>query len=491
MKRIMLLLLIFAFVPQLTFADYDHGLEAFNQGDYATALKNFRAEAEQGHAGAQYSLGNMYEHGRGVPRGAVEAIRWYKLSAEQEFAPAQFRLGILYLYGLGLVNRNPLEAARWIRLAAEQGYVRAQAILGGMYADTYDQLMGREHGVPRDDAEAVRWYRLAADQGDKQAQSSLGYMYQNGLGVFRNYPEAVRWYRMAAEKGCFFSQHRLGIMYRDGLGVLRNYIQAYKWFSLSAASAPIEEIIQNLNAIQLQMTREQIAEAQRLAAAFKPRDQVSPQISKTDELKLVSTGTGFFVSNKGHVLTNQHVVDSCAQVRVNVPTGTSNASILAEHQNDDLALLFAEVKPAAVASFRRTAAEVGEDVSVAGYPLHGLLGGLNITSGSVASATGLRGDARYLQISAPVQPGNSGGPLLDSAGTVVGVVVAKLDAIAVAQAIGDIPQNVNFAIKSAVARSFLSIHGIAYQESTPRRDKTRVAIAAEAQQHTVLVECWK
>ncbi len=80
---------------------------------------------------------------------------------------------------------------------------------------------------------------------------------------------------------------------------------------------------------------------------------------------------------------------------------------------------------------------------------------------------------------------------MDSAGTVVGVVVAKLDAIAVAQAIGDIPQNVNFTIKGAVARRFLSIHGIEYQESTPRRDKTLVAIAAEAQQHKVLVECWK
>jgi S1-C subfamily serine protease len=133
---------------------------------------------------------------------------------------------------------------------------------------------------------------------------------------------------------------------------------------------------------------------------------------------------------------------------------------------------------------------LGEDILVAGYPLRGLLGGMNVTTGTVSSTSGLGGDARYLQITAPVQPGNSGGPLLDGAGSVVGVIVAKLDAMAVAKATGDIPQNVNFAIKSAVARSFLSIHDVEFRESTSANDKSRVAVAAEARSHTVLVECW-
>lgn len=116
---------------------------------------------------------------------------------------------------------------------------------------------------------------------------------------------------------------------------------------------------------------------------------------------------------------------------------------------------------------------------------------MNLTTGSVSSTTGVGGDARYLQITAPVQPGNSGGPLLDSDGAVVGVVVAKLDAMAVARATGDIPQNVNFAIKSAIARSFLSIHDITYSESGQHKNKNRVMIGAEAQRHTVLLECWQ
>ena len=116
---------------------------------------------------------------------------------------------------------------------------------------------------------------------------------------------------------------------------------------------------------------------------------------------------------------------------------------------------------------------------------------MNMTSGSVSSASGLGGDARYLQITAPVQKGNSGGPLLDSSGAVVGIVVSKLDAMAVARATGDIPQNVNFAIKSAIARKFLSRNSIEFHETAESDSKGRVEIAVEAQRHTVLVECWK
>jgi S1-C subfamily serine protease len=90
-----------------------------------------------------------------------------------------------------------------------------------------------------------------------------------------------------------------------------------------------------------------------------------------------------------------------------------------------------------------------------GYPLSGLLSSdANVSVGNVSALAGLRDDSRYLQISAPVQPGNSGGPLLDASGHLVGIVTAKLDAVRLARFTGDIPQNVNFALKTEVARTF-------------------------------------
>ena len=99
-----------------------------------------------------------------------------------------------------------------------------------------------------------------------------------------------------------------------------------------------------------------------------------------------------------------------------------------------------------------------------GYPLFGLLASTaNLSVGNVSALAGLGDDSRYLQISAPVQPGNSGGPLLDASGHLIGIVTSKLDAARIFRFFGDIPQNVNFALKAEVARTFLDSKGIVYQ----------------------------
>ena len=103
----------------------------------------------------------------------------------------------------------------------------------------------------------------------------------------------------------------------------------------------------------------------------------------------------------------------------------------------------------------------GEAVVTYGFPLAGLLSsGPTLTTGDVSALSGLRDNPQHFQISAPVQPGNSGGPLLDLAGHVVGIVTSKLNAQRVAQSTGDIPQNVNFAIKGSEAIDFLRRNGV-------------------------------
>ncbi len=98
-------------------------------------------------------------------------------------------------------------------------------------------------------------------------------------------------------------------------------------------------------------------------------------------------------------------------------------------------------------------------------------------------------DRRLIQITAPVQPGNSGGPVLDASGHVVGVVVSRLDAIKLAQRTGRLPQNVNFAISGTAARTFLDAHKIRYRVSSSTSTVPAVDIAARARGFTVSVEC--
>jgi hypothetical protein len=113
----------------------------------------------------------------------------------------------------------------------------------------------------------------------------------------------------------------------------------------------------------------------------------------------------------------------------------------------------------------------------------------NLSVGHVSALAGLGDDSRYLQISAPIQPGNSGGPLLDANGYVVGIVTAKLDALRVAKYTGDIPQNVNFALKAEVARTFLESKGIPYQKALFYKNLSSADVGDIARPFTVHIEC--
>jgi S1-C subfamily serine protease len=162
-----------------------------------------------------------------------------------------------------------------------------------------------------------------------------------------------------------------------------------------------------------------------------------------------SSGTGFFVSQDGHLITNHHVVEGCQTLTASIADVVTSLRIVATSDSDDLAVLRAEVNPQSIASFREAAKIIqGETVVTYGFPLSGLLASSgNVSTGLVTALAGLRDDPHQLQISAPVQPGNSGGPLADSKGAVIGVIASKLNALRIARLTDDIPQNINFAIK--------------------------------------------
>ncbi len=214
------------------------------------------------------------------------------------------------------------------------------------------------------------------------------------------------------------------------------------------------------------------------------------------DLEIVASGTGFVVSADGHVITNNHVIEGCTALRVrSASQQTVVAQLQAAEPDSDLALLQApELRVVDTAPFRSgRGIRPGDNVVVIGYPLFGAnlvtSSEAIVTTGAVSALAGPGEDRRIMQITAPVQPGNSGGPLLDAGGNVVGVVVAKLDALLVAEAIGDIPQNVNFAIQGWVAQVFLDSHAVDYRTSEMIEDLAAADVAGRARAYTVLVEC--
>lgn len=211
---------------------------------------------------------------------------------------------------------------------------------------------------------------------------------------------------------------------------------------------------------------------------------------RRDDRDVASTGSGFYVSLDGKIVTNHHVVDGCRRMIVD---GRDEARVLATDEKHDLALLQHRVtrKPEEVAAFARAEARLNSDVTVVGFPLYGLLGGLNVTRGVVSSLSGLRGDDTLLQISAEVQPGNSGGPALDDRGQVIGVVQSKLNAARIMERSGDIPQNINFAVRAEIAKAFLKQEGVSYIEGQDRPALAPADLADEAKRFTVLLECIK
>jgi Trypsin-like peptidase domain len=230
------------------------------------------------------------------------------------------------------------------------------------------------------------------------------------------------------------------------------------------------------------------------ALAPAPVAPANPPVAAQRKRERAGSGSGFVVSKSGHLLTNAHVIEGCAEVRVTSPDRTTaKAEIVARDQRADLALLKSAAAPGAVASFREgQRIRQGDSVIALGFPLHGVLASeANVSPGAVSAMAGLRNDPRHLQITAPIQPGNSGGPLMDASGNVVGIVVAKLNALRVAGITGDIPQNVNFAIKAELATGFMQLHGVAPESARSTVERKAADVGEDAKRFTLLIECWK
>ena len=485
-----------AWVQAQTFEQSD---AAYGRQDYRTAFAGFKKLAEQGNAMAQTNLGVMYSLGEGVPKDEQQAVAWYRKAAEQGIALAQYNLGWMYEKGLG-VPKNDRQAAAWYLRAAEQGFVLAQDNLGWMYYSG--------EGVPKDGQMAYFWWLLASAQGNQSVVKNRDIVERDLSPAQRAAAQAAarNWKPKTAAQSSSATQAQTPLSYADFSKSFRcpenlptdqareKSTQAFlTWAQQSHTDLTLRKVVE----LRIRLLEEHHCEktlANMRASSARVEADMTPAPSGSNPAPsrpapatahADSTGSGFRVA-RGAIVTNHHVIDGCSRLRVN---GTA-AQVRGSNARSDLALLGVDL-PGPSVSLRAQRAAVGEPVAVAGYPLRGLLSGFNMTTGTLSSLSGLGGDTRYLQITAPVQPGNSGGPMLDSAGNLMGVVVSKLDAIRLAKITGDMAQNVNFAINVNVLRSFLDANSVDYDSASSNKPIPPTAIAEKARGFTVLVECWK
>ncbi len=203
--------------------------DAIKRDDYATSLRILQPMANMGNAVAQFNIGVMYLNGEGVERSVSEGISWYKKSAVLGNVSAQFRLGRIYQEGK-IVRNNNIEAAKWWKMAAANGHAEAQTLLGFMYNEGL--------GVQKDMGEALKLLHNAANQGERNAMITMARIYKGG---------------------------------KDG--VSPDLVQAYKWIEISKNHAIGGADTGEMRELTNRMTKEQIEEAKKQIADYKPTDR--------------------------------------------------------------------------------------------------------------------------------------------------------------------------------------------------------------------------
>jgi S1-C subfamily serine protease len=464
--QLLLAALLLLLVCRPALADFVAAEAAERRGDHPEAYEACKGEADAGNAECQNLVGLLFQKGLGVPANSSEALRFFRLAAAKGLAAAQVNLGITYQNGLG---------------------------------------------VAPDDAQAARWYQLAVAQGDPIGEFNLALLSITGRGVPKDPAKAAELLRHAADRGYTLAQVTLALALESRRSSPRNAVLAYVWYRIAARlthdNALRSRALQGENRLLVEFSSQEIIASRAATDNWKPAGpqlefgllgaRPSPPPEAVDNSgaapKPSATGSGFLVSRAGDFLTNNHVIDGCREVRAIRGAKSVTARVTAIDASADLAIVRLPDPVEDVASFHpANLARPGEPVVVVGFPLQGLLSSeASVATGIISALAGPHDDKKLVQITAPVQPGNSGGPLVDASGAVIGVIVSKLNAVRVAQVTGVIPENINFAVNTDLVRALLDKHGIKYDTTEASEPLATPAIAERALKYTVLVQCYR
>ena len=219
---------------------------------------------------------------------------------------------------------------------------------------------------------------------------------------------------------------------------------------------------------------------------------VPKEAPKSDNNKIfsASSGSGFAVSNDGYIVTNHHVVDGCQNVFIHLRGKKYSADLVTYDKRNDLALLKGDFVPELVLPITANKPYLAQDIFVSGYPFGlNISSSVKVTKGIISSLTGIDNNLAEMQIDAALQSGNSGGPILDEYGNVVGVAVAKLDVKFALENFGAIPENTNFGVKANIVEALLDANGVNYQQGKAEKP-SGAEFSNMLSNGTYYISCW-
>lgn len=355
---------------------------------------------------------------------------------------------------------------------------------GEKYSGTF--LDGKYHGIgtlsfPNGDTYTGEW------RDDKRSGRGT-YRFADGRRFVGDYRDGMR-------QGQGILYDRSGTVLQSGTwengDLARTHAVDVTAFPFGAGAVPAAaEAQRDTRVAQAQVQAErQKREALERELAEERRKRIEAERRSTPD-PAASTGTGFAVA-PGFLVTNQHVVDDCPRPEIHSADGRRVGAVVDSDELVDLALIRVTGLGGSVAALRRPGSvRLGEPAYAFGFPLSGMLTeDGNFTNGVVSALKGLRNSANEFQMTTPVQPGNSGGAVIDSAGHVIGVVVSKLNAAAVAKLTGDIPQNVNFAVSLQALTDFLTRNKVEFRYANRATPLETAQIAETTRAFTHRIVC--
>jgi len=345
----------------------------------------------------------------------------------------------------------------------------------------------------------------AAELGDSWAMVRVAAAYKEGKGTLKNIGKHSYWLLRSAEAGKVDSMTQVALAYVEGYGVQENPMEGLAWLYVAefnknplavelikTAEAKLNNSLILMAQDRAKVIMDLLKEGRHTSdsslsgslPSFLP-SQVFPIKPKHESR---GSGSGALVSSSGHVVTAAHVIKGATYIEVVTPSGTYPATMLNVDDANDIALLKVDESfDSYIQIGRSSEVRLGQSVATIGFPNIGIQGhSPKVTQGMVSGENGIHNDIRMWQISVPIQPGNSGGPLLDDLGRLVGVVVASLSLRAI-QITGSVPQNVNYAIKGAYLEPLLSFHKVPVAEKPAEVPASFQDMIASAQRASVLI----
>ena len=249
---------------------------------------------------------------------------------------------------------------------------------------------------------------------------------------------------------------------------------------------------QNLNGADL-TKNENAGKLINAILSLEPSPSTQPKLADNatpDQTYKVASGSGFYVSDEGHIITNNHVIDGCTDMKVHSKGLTLETIQIATDAPNDLALLKVSEVPSYAFALSTTSPYSLQDIIVAGFPFGDRVSStLKFTQGIVSSIAGIGNNYSEIQIDAALQPGNSGGPIMDEYGNIIAVAVAKLDVKTIIKDYGVVPENTNFGVKASAVRNLMEGNGVKFKapntEVISKQDLSR-----NATEGTVYLTCW-